>query len=251
MSKLHELQKTFMNDLYNGTMESAAYLANTSAGDPRRLSIYQNNLYLGLTDILKSFYPVTEKVVGDGFFKTAAKDYIPQFPQNSGNRHDFGKNFGEFLKSYAPAQTLAYLPDLAALEWAYHTTAFAADAPQITASNMHESGFYALQPSVLFVTVQHNVLDIWKAHQHDEVAPIELKQGIENYLTWRNIDNESVITTISSGGKRLLENCAAGMSFANALHDTAASTHADAKTFQQELALFMTQGVFTSHAGTN
>ena len=86
----------------------------------RHFQVYRNNIIESLTTALKAIYPVTERLVGEGFFRYTTASYIPAHRPVSGNLHDFGEKFFSFLASFPPASELTYLPDVARLEWAMH-----------------------------------------------------------------------------------------------------------------------------------
>ena len=65
-------------------------------------------------------YPTVEQLVGAPFFRYAAHEFILAHPSKSGNLHDFGEDLPGFLAGFEPARALAYLPDCARLEWAWH-----------------------------------------------------------------------------------------------------------------------------------
>src|SRR5512143_2794599 len=128
MARLRELQAEFARTVLDGArIEFDRYILASGLSGERRLQVYRNNVLLNLTEALKAVYPVTERLVGDGFFRYAAGRYIPQHPSTSGNLHDFGGYFPGFLATFEPAAELAYLPEVARLEWAYHGVFHAAD----------------------------------------------------------------------------------------------------------------------------
>lgn len=102
----------------------------------RLLQVYRNNVVENLTGALRAIYPVIHKLVGDGFFRYAAHEYLGQHPPHAGNLHVFGDRFAEFLTMFPPATTLPYLPDVARLEWAWHEAFHAADAAPIDAARL-------------------------------------------------------------------------------------------------------------------
>lgn len=123
MLPLPELQRHF-----------ARALASTAADLPirgnglsglQRLQVYRNNMRSALTGALRTVYPVTERLVGEDFFAAAASDYIAANPSHSGNIQDYGGAFSRFLEGFAPAASLPYLGDVAALEWRRLQTALA------------------------------------------------------------------------------------------------------------------------------
>src|SRR6185436_9928463 len=78
-------------------------------------------------DALAAVYPVVQRLLGQGFFEYACDAFIRRHPPRSGNLHDFGAEFAEFLAGFEAASTLTYLPDTARLEWSWHVAFHAAD----------------------------------------------------------------------------------------------------------------------------
>lgn len=136
------------------------------------LEVYRNNYYGNLQNALAGAYPIIEQLVGNDFFRMMAQHFIEQFPSKSGNLHGYGMELSVFLADFSPAQTLAYLPDVAALEWACHLAYFTPDEPgfnldqlaQITPEQypnlkLHVSSACQILNSIYPVTA------IWQAHQ--------------------------------------------------------------------------------------
>ena len=130
MTALHEIQASFLHDIYTGQQTSAVYL-DKKKDSVARLRIYNRNVIFGLSDILANAYPVVKKLVGDGFFQSMARLYLQSHPQSLGNRHMFGADLSGFIQNYQPAQSLPYLSDVAAFEWAYLQASIADDAPRL------------------------------------------------------------------------------------------------------------------------
>ena len=84
----------------------------------RLLQVYRNNVHTSLTGALQAVYPVVTLLVGTAFLAYAADSYLRRYPSRSGNLHDFGREFAEFLHTFPAAMALAYLPQVAQLEWA-------------------------------------------------------------------------------------------------------------------------------------
>src|SRR3989338_5990145 len=72
------------------------------------LAIYRNNIFATLMHTLKATYPLTLVLLGKDFFAMAAREYIRQYPSRSGNLHDYGEYFGNFLATYQPVHELIY-----------------------------------------------------------------------------------------------------------------------------------------------
>ncbi len=91
------------------------------------LSIYRHNVSANLINTLLAAYPLIVRLVGEPFFRSAAKAYIEDYPSRSANLHDYGEYFSDFLATYSPVKNLPYLTEVATFEWICHTLHFAAD----------------------------------------------------------------------------------------------------------------------------
>jgi len=191
---LRELQQAFAAAVYD---DDAALLAHVSDGifpAARHVQIYRRNTFANLTDALAADYPVVRRLVGDGFFDYAADGYIRRHPPGSGNLHDFGAAFAEFLVEFPPARSLAYLPDVARLEWArqeaYHAagaTPLGVDALAIVPPKKYDALIFELHPSVRMLVSGYPVLAIWEANQPgvQGETTVNLDQGSEHVLVAR------------------------------------------------------------------
>lgn len=155
------------------------------SGD-HRLQIYRNNSFVSLTEALRAVYPVIERLVGKEFFRYAADRYIRQFPPASGNLHEFGEYFAEFLEAFPAAVQLSYLPDMARLEWAYHTVFHAVDHPfmniaalQTVPSELYGRFRFRLHPAARLLVSGYPVLRIWQVNQPDYIgdSTVALAEG--------------------------------------------------------------------------
>ncbi len=132
MPRLRELQLGFAAALLDGAGDDfARHVRAVGLTGARRLQVYRNNTVLNLTGALAAVYPVTRRLVGEGFFQYTAACYIARHPSRSGDLHEFGEHFPLFLQSFAPVAALTYLPDVARLEWAYHQVFHAASHPPL------------------------------------------------------------------------------------------------------------------------
>ena len=198
MNELLEQQRAFAKRIFEGQ----GYASHDGAGekavpkmlalkqgitncftDAQRFQIYRNNVFIGLSSALSGVYPVINKLVGDEFFKQAAREYIHQHPADDGNVHVFGEKFPELLAQFPGAEGLAYLPDVARLEWAYHQSFH---SPESTVLNVQalaaldESASERLRFQVAehchLVSSPYPVLKIWQANQEgreDEIVDLD------------------------------------------------------------------------------
>jgi hypothetical protein len=248
MTALRDIQQTFLADLYTGRQDSLPFI---HPNHHHRLSVYQNNTFLGLVDLLKGTFPVVAQIVGDGFFQTLTRHYYNVYPLACGNRHTFGQALPRFLTTFAPAAALPYVPEMAALEWALFQAEIAPDAPaatfgDLTPETLADPDFcLSLHPSVQIIPTNHNVLEIWQAHQDDMLGTLNLKNTPCDILVIRNPDYGVTARPITSALKAFMETCGQGQPLALALSETL-NHHPDAEASLQEFfAAALTQGAFT------
>jgi hypothetical protein len=194
MNALAELQRGLLEFVLRGSNELPHGIRDHGISPAQRLSIYRNNAVLGLTEALRDVYPVINRLVGDGFFRYLARGYIARHPPVSGCLLDYGERMAEFLAGFDAASGLPYLPDTARLEWCWHASYHAADAPGLavsllTATPAERFGEIRLrlQPSARLLASAFPVWRIWQANQADsaEPEPVDLGEGGCHLLLFR------------------------------------------------------------------
>src|SRR5262249_39103200 len=132
MPPLRELQGALAASVLKGTDAPLAALVRADGiGFERRLQVYRNNTFSSLTAALKDTFPVVCQLVGERFFGYAAEEYILARPPRAPRLAEYGEDFADFLSGFEPARSLAYLPDVARLEWAVNAAYHAPDAPTL------------------------------------------------------------------------------------------------------------------------
>ncbi len=193
MSELARLQRAFAAALHDGRCEEAAPRVRAAGVLPaERLALYRRNMRAAQHDALGATYPVVRRLVGDAFFRVLALDYLRAWPSRSGNLDELGHALAAFIATYAPAAELAYLADVARLEWACHESALAAEAPRLDAAALarvpaEQQGalLLRLHPSVRRVESDHPAVGIWEANQPDRDGTLAGEVAAECALAWR------------------------------------------------------------------
>jgi len=137
-----------------------------------RLGVYRNNVLSNYRKAMRAAYPVVFALVGEAFFNHACDTYASRYPSRSGDLNDFGGEFGYFLAGWPPAAQLAYLSDVARLEWAVERVFHAVDAaaldlhalalvPQEELPNLR----FELHPASRIVCSPYPILRIWQVNQ--------------------------------------------------------------------------------------
>ncbi len=187
MLALRDLQSAFSRALLEGADELlAGEIADDGLTGASRLQIYRTHVFTTLTDVLKDAYPVVCRLVDERFFAYAADHFIRRHLPGSPCLLEYGAAVPEFLAAFPPCQDLAYLPDVARLEWAMNRAAHAEDAPAIDPAALgdlsaDDAGRLVLQfhPSLSLLESPWPVDHIWRAHQPgaDPAVPVDLAAG--------------------------------------------------------------------------
>ena len=173
MSSLHELQQDFLHEIFGsdiGAISSQIIQAGLPA--ETRARIYRNNIFANLREALRAVYPVIERLIGKEFFDHAANEYIRQYPSSSGDINRYGHKFAEFLSRFPGARELAYLPDTARLEWAYHRVFHAADHASLSVQRLahvnpesYAKLCFKIHPASALLESSYPVHRIWEVNQ--------------------------------------------------------------------------------------
>lgn len=210
--------------------------------DAARFAIHRNNVFVALIEALRAAYPVTERLVGEEFFRASARLFSEASPPSSPVLAEYGEGFPAFLESFEPAREAPYLGGVARLEWlrtvAFHAPCRAALVPEALAEVPAERAgelVFEFHPSAGLVVSPHPVVSIWAANateasERDAEAP-PIRPGMPgeaalvvrrdlSVLTLRLDHAEHAVVSVLMGGGSLLEAFAAaqpGVFFASVL----------------------------------
>lgn len=213
------------------------------------IAIYRNNMYARFVDALADTFPATRRIVGSDFFRFAALAFVEAHPCRSGTLIGYGREFSGFLHHFEPAHALAYLADVAALEFLHRDSYHAADASPLDAVTLHERAArdgdalrVALHPSGRLLTTRYPVLDLWRANLADGPPSMRLAAGGERLLIVRP-DAEVKVLRLSEAAFVLLAAIRDGLTVGDAL---AISTDKEGgQDLIIDLAHLISSGVFT------
>ena len=198
MLTLHELQARFAATVIDGdTSAVAGSIIDDAPGAAARLGIYVNHFRVTLIDVLAATFPVVRQLVGDLFFQAAARRYVRAVPPAHPCLFEYGGGFPAFLERLPEAGSLAYLADVARLEWAINEAWHAPDAPMVdegAAARLIAAGFsdlsLRLHPSCRLIASPFPVDRIWQVHQKacSERETVDLDVGGVRLLVHRRED---------------------------------------------------------------
>ncbi|AGI67261.1 hypothetical protein OAN307_c15880 [Octadecabacter antarcticus 307] len=146
----------------------------------KRFDVYRNNVAVSLKDVLEAAYPVVAKLVGSEFFRAMAGVYLRAHLPKSPVMMLYGHEMPNFLASFAPAQSVPYLPDVARLELAIRHSYHAADATPIAPDALAKIApddlpnvTFTFAPSVHLIASRYPLQSIWVANtQGGDIAKI-------------------------------------------------------------------------------
>ena len=170
MSSLLELQRNFRGALLAGTDAASSTVIGGTLDATARVRIYRNNMLGNLTGALRLTFPAVARLVGADFFAGAAAQFIPATPPESADLYEYGAAFPAFLAAFEPAQGIAYLADVARLEWAVSRALHTPSVPALTASALLDVPEwrqadlrFTPHPSLSLLALAHPAKAIWEA----------------------------------------------------------------------------------------
>jgi len=220
-------QREFMDALYSQ--------APCEAG----VEVYRRNMMANLGAALAMTFPVVERLVGEVFFREAARRFVLSHPSRSGDLNEYGEAFADFLAAYPHASSLQYLPDVARLEWACHGSEQAADGAALDfaalaalAPEDYSRIRFSLHPSVRLVRSPHAIAAIWSANQPG-------RDGIPE----RDVGPDSVLVSRLNGTVHVRSVDGGEWDFLAALEKSATLEEATAVAGEEFAARFFAEGL--------
>lgn len=242
-TKLADMQRNFISDCLSGKLTKDNTLMVDDI-DTRVISaqglmgIYQNSAIANITHSLSLTYPVIEKLVGDDFFRATCRQFIREVWPTSANMDDYGEEFSAFLAEFEHVKHLAYLADVARLEWAFHQSSLADNANITDWSTLAQVTDilqlqFVLAPSHRLISSAYPVDEIWQVNQDNALADIEVdfshqhdETNNSTFLALIRPELKTVIVPITLGEFEFLQCCENEETFEQAMI-SASSKQAD------------------------
>ena len=188
MLSLREVQNAIRRSVVlRDDSDAAAYIVDDGLPAERRLAVYRNTFDGSLTRALRLSFPAIHRLVGAEFFEAATQSFVHEQPPHSAWLDEYGAGFAESLARFPPAASLAYLRDVARLEWAVNRALHAPDVEPLEVALLsalspadHERVCFVAHPSVGVLELAYPADVIWRAvlAQDDAaLAAIDLASG--------------------------------------------------------------------------
>src|SRR5215469_16058654 len=203
-----------------------------SSAPESRLRIYRHHYEISLTEALKAIYPAICRLVDERFFGYAAHEYIKAHPPRRPCLHEYGESFADFLAGFPPCRTLAYLADVARLEWRINASLhapselpLAAGAFRNVAMGDYPRLVFRLLPSLGYLESPWPIDRIWSGREEavelgEGGCRLEIRQRGEEVVFARLDQPQFLLRRALLAGEKL-ESAAAAALAADPLFDLA------------------------------
>lgn len=225
MSALRELQDAMADAVLGRGM--IAGLDETHLSAEVATTVYRNNARVAACNALQGAFPAVCALLGKECFDGCVERYLQAHPSRCGDLHELGDALPEFLATVPEFAALAYLPDVARLEWLQRTALTAADTAEFDFTGLEsvtetEFGNLRFRPAPATRLLQSDwpVYGIWRVARAAEEgaeggAPPAMEHG-ECALVYRDREDSVRTECVSAGVFRLLSALRDGMCFKEA-----------------------------------
>ncbi len=209
---LRELQKQFLNDLFNNQSSpkiESSILNTGSRTALEQFQSYRDSVIGGMIDALADSFPVIQQLVGEQFFNFISSRYIRITPSLSPDLNNYGGGFADFIETLDNLEALPYLSDVARLEWYWQHIINGGNCKPSNLTQLAELGendsdtiIFSLCPHANVLHSDYAIHKIWQANQQSAVdtqnTQIDINNNV-NLLVWRNeLTLEMNITLLDS-----------------------------------------------------
>ena len=146
----------------------------------KRFNVYRNNHAVGLIDALAANFPVTQRLVGEEFFRAVARAFVAGHPPQTPVLLAYGDEFPDFIDTFEPAGQVPFLADVARLEVIIAQSYHATDATPVGLERLSEfpendlpSLRFKLHPSLGLLQSAWPIFTLWQMHQQEEQPNIQ------------------------------------------------------------------------------
>lgn len=220
MSNVREIQENFQEYILHGVKNIVSHISDSEkmkAAD--RVNLYKVGYALRLLEILEKDFPGLKLMMGDELFEEIGRDYIDSFPSNHFSIIYFSRHFSKYLSSHEKAQAIHV--EMAAFEWHLGQVLLAADAPQLSVSDLAQidpeswaNMRLEFHPSLRTIELFYNTPQIWNTVHEEQKAVPELKRTDKpvTWMVWRK-DLQSFFVSLDDHRRWMLAELQDGKSF--------------------------------------
>ena len=181
--KLAQLQALFSQHLLDPSIDLSELQISGPFAAKQLMNLYRNNFNISLSDYLTGCFPAVSALVGEEFFAQLARAYIVEGPLTQASLEFYGSGFATFVSTCPQTQSLEYLADVAALDWALdraHSVQSFSDFPfaQLTKIDAEQQLqiIFKLQPETILISANYPLLKIWLGAKYGDLEHLNMTQ---------------------------------------------------------------------------
>ncbi|MBV9835069.1 MAG: putative DNA-binding domain-containing protein [Alphaproteobacteria bacterium] len=221
---LADLQTAFRSAcLGSDSPDLAALVDGERIGADARLRIYRHHVFDSLSTALGATFSSVLSLVGEGFFRMLAREYIAHTPPSGPVLSEYGADFPDFIERHERVRDLVYLADAARLDWAL-TRAYGSDGgTALTAAALAAIAPEALgelrlrlRMGVSLLRSAYPVDRIWAVAHGKDDASIDLASGGVELVVFQR-DDDAAFARLTRGEAAMLVACDGATGLAVAL----------------------------------
>ncbi|MEM1285338.1 MAG: DNA-binding domain-containing protein [Pseudomonadota bacterium] len=232
-------------------------VARANGRDPlEAFNVYRNNVVVSLAEALKSAFPVTSQLLGEGLQRALMADFARAHPPSSPIMSAYGAEFPHYVADHPATKARPFLADIARLERLKLDSYHAADAPMLDGSVLGRVPPEALavgrlvpHPAMYLLSSAFPIASIFDleqaaiAGQDVDAARSQINMASGEHALITRPLFDVVVQPIALGAASFLRACGDGADFTGAVD---AALEADpAFDLQQTLALALSSGSFS------
>lgn len=221
---LPDLQMAFAAHLAGADRpDLAAEILGDAIPAAARLRVYRHHVQESLGAALATTFPTVQALVGEDFFRGLARAFVTDALPRQPVLAEYGADFPAFVGAYEPARRLAYLADVARLDWALNAAFHAPPDGRLAAVDL--AAFPADRLPSLRLTLARGTALVNSAHPLDRIwaasqpgAPdgtVDLATGGAHLLVLRRPDDAAFVV-LSAAEARFVDGIALGKSLEEA-----------------------------------
>ncbi len=220
---LEKIQNELIDYLY--TSKPAAeqqeqirsYFLDPHYPDPHSgLKVYRSNLLFGILGAMSASYPMTKVLLGENNFNFFGREFLYRNPSTNSDLIQYGAGFGEFLRTRRELENLAFIPDVARLEWALERVFYAKPEPSFLGEVPADWKKVSpqLKGTVRSLLTEYRVHQAWLAFMdkgEEGIEASQFKKEAEYLAVWSD-EGSPRVTPVNGTLTQWIEGVAAGLS---------------------------------------
>lgn len=136
------------------------------------IGVYRNTIASGAIDALAATFATVRLMVGEQWFRAAAREFARAHPPGDPALINYGGDFPRWLADFPPAADTPYLAGIASIDWLWWQSWSAADVPLLDTATLSalppeilDSTGLGVHPTLRLAAFDAGIPSLWLAHQ--------------------------------------------------------------------------------------